>query len=487
MVKLGPPPDAAANDFNVILVSIDTLRADRLGCYGYKERSSSPVIDALAKESVLFENLITAAPWTTPAHLSMLTSLHPSSHGLTFSFGEMWGGLFGVKGKNCVFYSLPKERLTMAEALGAAGYKTAAFTAGGPLEPALGFDQGFGSYGTSMYKLYDENVGAMLAWLKENKGDKLFMFWHHFEVHAPYLHGDYLKGVAEEGRVEPLTRNLEKIASEPLATVWPGGAATQRRRQLAMLKAHNSFNREVCEALYVGGVHSADRWLGKLVDTLKKEGIYDDTMLIVTSDHGESFAERDKSQFYNRHGHIVYDEMIHVPMLIKMPKGYGAGVRVSELTSNVDIMPTVLDFLKVTPEKDEMEGLSLLPFLTGEGRAPLEGREIFTEGITGQDEKKSVRTERYKYIVSIAKKDVVANGRSVLPAQPEKEELYDLQKDPQERKNLLESDDADAKKLAAHLSASLRKHLKDKKGKAEKITLDDATLQKLEGLGYIGD
>jgi hypothetical protein len=149
----GSAPDPSRERYNVVLVSIDTLRADRLGCYGYNRRPTSPVIDSLAEESVLFENYIASAPWTTPSHLSLFTSLYPSSHGVMTSFTEMWDGLeFG----GTSYHKLPGSRVTLAEALAEKGFATAAFTGGGPMDPAIGFDQGFEVYDTSMFKLDDE-------------------------------------------------------------------------------------------------------------------------------------------------------------------------------------------------------------------------------------------------------------------------------------------------------------------------------------------
>ena len=193
----GVPDSAPApEDLNVVLVSIDTLRADRLNAYGYDARRTSPNLDALAREGILFENFITAAPWTTPAHLSLITSLHPSTHGVIEPFDEMSRKLFG----GGAFLSLAGRRVTLAEVLQAEGFRTAAFTAGGPLDPKLGFGQGFEEYATSMYKLDEENVGEMLAWVERHRESRFFLFWHHFEVHAPYLQADFVDDVLARRR-----------------------------------------------------------------------------------------------------------------------------------------------------------------------------------------------------------------------------------------------------------------------------------------------
>ena len=177
---------------SVLLISVDTLRADRLNCYGFKRHITSPNIDSLARDGILFENCITASPWTIPAHMSMLTSLHPSTHGMTIPFHELFKDLYHI---SYDLSKLPESRTTLAEVLKTNGFTTAAFTGGGTLEPVIGFGQGFDLYDTSMVKLGDHNMSAMYDWIKQNWNRQFFLFWHHFEVHAPYLHGDFLSGV----------------------------------------------------------------------------------------------------------------------------------------------------------------------------------------------------------------------------------------------------------------------------------------------------
>ena len=479
-----PPPDPSATPFNVVLVSVDTMRADRTNTFGYTDRKTTPNLDALAADGIAFENYITACPWTTPAHLSLLTGLHPSTHGMTASFGEMWRGLYH-KGE---FFKLPDSRTTIAEALSSAGFRTAAFTAGGPLEPSLGFDQGFSSYGTSMYKLYEGNTRNLFDWISRNSKDQFFVFWHHFEVHAPYLNADFVEEVVEGDRGRTVREEIAKIKAIPLSKVWPGGASIQRKKQVKVLKAHETFDRDTCEALYTGGALEADRWLGKLLGVLKARGIYDRTMIVVSSDHGEEFGDHNPKLYYNIHGHILYEEMIHVPLVIKLPRSYGAGTRVSEVVQTVDVMPTILDVLDVEPAKDEMQGRSLAGFWERPKERGPEG-VAFTEAMARSSEKKSIRTGRYKYILSIDAETVKEHGRGFLPVdRPLNPELYDLKKDPEERVNLMLHDPGRRiRALAADLEKRLRAHVSSLEGKAEKTNLDEDTIKKLEGLGYIGD
>jgi arylsulfatase A-like enzyme len=477
-----PAPDPTRERYNVVLVSIDTLRADRLGCYGYSERPTSPSIDALARESVLFENYITAAPWTTPSHLSLFTSLYPSSHGVMMSFRDMWSGLrFGETS----FHKLPDSRVTLAEVLSERGFATAAFTGGGPVDPTIGFGQGFDVYETEMFKLDEGNVGAMTSWIDEHADEQFFLFWHHFEVHAPYLQAEFVDDAAPLEHAAAIAEGTRKLAGDTFRSVWPGDPARLRSAQTALLREHDAFNRNVCEALYTGGVRSADRWLGRFVETLRDKGLYDRTMLIVTSDHGEEFADHSRGSWYNKHGHNMYEEMIHLPLVVKLPNGYAGGTRVASVVQAVDVMPTILSVLGISPSKNEMQGRSLVP-LWSPG-APVTDNVAFTESAVSRSEKKSVRSSRYKYIVSIDKLIVSQIGRKNLPDGPLSAELYDLKRDPREKRDLLaKGPSPKILSIAADFERQLRKHLAAQRGEATATTLDAAALEKLKALGYIG-
>jgi arylsulfatase A-like enzyme len=471
---------ASPQSASVILVSIDTLRADRLNAYGYEKRVTSPNLDALAREGILFENFITAAPWTTPAHLSLLTSLHPCAHGVIQPFGTMYRNMFN----GGEFLKLPDRRVTLAEVLRHEHFKTAAFTAGGPLDPKIGFGQGFDEYSTSMYKLNEENVGEMFSWLEENRDDRFFLFWHHFEVHAPYLNADFLADVLPAETAAGLKEETMALANVPLKRLWPGGASKQREKQKNLLRQRDAFTAKVCDALYTGGVRSADRWFGRLVKVLRETGLYDRTLIIVTSDHGEQLGERLSQNFYNMHGHKVFDEMIRVPLIIRLPHGAGAGSRVRQVTRTVDIMPTVLDYLGLRPNNPEMQGASLVPYWTDPKNAP--ERLAYTEALATWFEKKSVRTSRYKYVLHVPGGLVRRFGRGTLPDRPLRAQLFDLQEDPGERNNLLRGNPSpEVKRVADQLDRMLRDHVARNQGQAEPTRLDQEAIEKLEALGYL--
>jgi arylsulfatase A-like enzyme len=415
--------------------------------------------------------------------MSLFTSLNPSSHGMTMSFRDMWAGIrFGERS----FYKLPDSRVMLAEILAERGFATAAFTGGGPLDPMLGFGQGFASYGTSMFKLDDANVGEMIAWVEEHADEPFFLFWHHFEVHAPYLQADHVEGVAPIEHAAKIVEGTRALAGRRQRAVWPSDPARLRSKQTALLREHDAFNRDVCEALYTGGVRSADRWLGRFVERLKRAKLYDKTLLVVTADHGEEFGDHSRKYWYNKHGHTLYEEMIHVPLIIKLPHGYAGGTRVPTVVQTVDVMPTILDVLGVAPARNEMQGRSLAPlWAPGAGRD--DDRVAFTESAVSRSEKKSVSGARYKFIVNIDKAFVAHAGRKRLPDGPLDAELYDLVRDPRERHDLLRRNpSAGARAVAKDYERRLRQHLARQRGEAAATSLDAAALERLEALGYVG-
>jgi arylsulfatase A-like enzyme len=466
-----PPGDRSTS---VLLISVDTLRADHLNCYGYQQRRTSPNIDALAADGVLAESQITASPWTTPSHLSLLTSLPPTRHGVLSSFEDLMRGLDGESS----FERLPDSRLTLAEALKASGRATAAFTGGVTLDPRLGFDQGFDSYDVSMVKLGPRSMRLLTQWIATHRHTPFFMFWHTFEVHAPYVDGRFIRGLLPPKRAHRLSRALGRIArrarEDTIGKLVDDGAFA--------LREFGAFRRDVCVALYDGGIRSFDDRLGEMVRVLKAARLYDSMLIILTSDHGEEFAEHEHG-FYNRHGRGLYSELIHVPLIIKLPRQRAAGTRLLRVSSALDIMPTILDVVGATPEPNEMEGVSLRP--RWEHRS---GRGTFcalSEGLSKGQEQKSLRRGKKKLIVTIPREIVRLRGRAFVPDHPGRE-IFDLAADPKERSNLLAEPDepATAEPEADRMEAQLRRRL-GKPGKPDRAALDDADLDRLRTLGYL--
>jgi arylsulfatase A-like enzyme len=335
-----------------------------------------------------------------------------------------------------------------------------------------------------MFKLREQNVAEMLDWVEAHQSERFFLFWHHFEAHAPYLHTDFVSDVLPEPEASRLKAGMKAISEAPLEGVWPGEPEVQTTAQLTLLEDQGVFTRDVCEALYSGGVLAADRWFGRLVERLRELSLYDRTMIIVTSDHGEEMAERNPEKYYDVHGHSLYEEIVHVPLIIRLPGGQARGTRVARVTRTIDVMPTTLDVLGVPPATDEMQGQSLVPYWRDSHVVP--ERIAFTEALATPHEKKSVRTARYKYILSLPEKIVRRHGRNFLPDRPLQSQLFDLQVDPVERINLLaaQPDEATAA-VAASLDRALREHVAGERGEAEPTRLDENAIERLRALGYV--
>jgi arylsulfatase A-like enzyme len=452
-----------------VLISIDTLRADRLNCYGYGKRKVSPNIDALARDGILFGNHISAAPWTIPAHMSLLTSLWPSNHGVTASLRE-------IKAAGNRFPVLAPSRTTLAEILVAHGYSTAAFTAGDTLDPEFGYGQGFSLYRTNMLKLHADAVGEMEQWVAGHASDPFFLFWHTFECHAPYLGTRFLQEVLPSEQAATVGEAVERYAER----LHHGEVQVGRFRSI--LVHRNVFELDVLEALYVGAVADTDDWVGVFVGKLRELGLYDRSLIIFTSDHGEEFADRSPDAFYNAHGHNLHREMVRVPLIVKLPAQEAAGTRVAALSRAVDVMPTALDVLGLagTPQ---MQGSSLRSLWETDAPEP---RTAFVEALEDLREEKAIQTERYKYTVHIGAESVARRGRQHIPASPQSRCLYDIESDPGETNDLLQGiPDPESERAAEELDRALRGHIGEQRPDSRPASIDPATVERLRQLGYV--
>ena len=470
-------PDLRIRD--VILISVDTLRGDHLNCYGYQRRRTSPNVDALARDGILFENHIAASPWTTPSHMSLFTSLYPTAHGLTQSFEDL---VSSVQGRG-TFNTLSEKLTTLSQVLQAEGYATAAFTGGGPLDPEIGFGRGFASYDTSMYKIDEVNMGAVYSWIRQNSGTPFFLFWHSFEVHAPYLNTEFLGQVLSPERAAPISEKFDQLRRRLVDT---SPELVERQGLIAsvarFLRQNGAMRREVTEALYDGGIVSFDRYLGELVRLLRDAGLYDRSLIVVTSDHGEEFADHSRLIF-DAHGHSVYEEMVRVPLIIKLPEQRRAGTRVDAVVRSIDVMPTILRELSISPPENQMQGMPLQPLWESSERpAP---RVAFSEALASGVEMKSVRTSRHKYIISIAAEDVSKWGRHFIPERPMRRELFDLLEDPEEKRNLLASEGGGPAELTSVLDRKLRAYASQPRGAVGQMELEEDTIERLKALGYV--
>jgi arylsulfatase A-like enzyme/predicted Zn-dependent protease len=291
-------------EFNCLLITVDTLRADRLGCYGFP-RIETPTIDGFASRGVKFEKCIAQTPLTLPSHTSLLTGTHPFFHGVRDN------GAFVV----------PAELKTLAESFKDNGYATAAFVGAYVLDSKWGLDQGFDYYFDqfdlskfekislgSVQRPANEVMDEALKWLEQNRGSKFFAWVHLYDPHTPY---------------------------EPPP----------------------SFDSRYPKNPYLGEIAFVDSELGRLWRWLRDSGLDDNSFLVFASDHGESLGEHQEAS----HGFFVYQEAIHVPLIFVTPFGRFQGLSSAEVVSLVDIMPTLLE-MSGLPVPAEVQGESLLPF-----------------------------------------------------------------------------------------------------------------------------
>jgi arylsulfatase A-like enzyme len=429
---------------NVILISLDTLRADHLGVYGY-ERPTSPFLDSLAEEGALFENVYAQSSWTLPSHLSMLFSLNSASHQVYFNDQK-------------IDRSLP----SLASFLRNQGYVTLGFTGGGYVSSIYGFAKGF--------DWYDEPVGGRKAplgqdeaerlyeftsdWLANNRDKPFFLFLHTFQIHGPYA------------CPEPWnTMFLEEGAA------WDQIALRRFLDQNGEDYAFSPAERSNIVGLYDGEIRYTDDMLLKpLAQRLKELGIYDNTMIIVTSDHGEEFNDHGGWL----HGRTVYDELIRVPLLIKFPRSSYRGQRIPAKTRLIDILPTVLESLQIPYDRDAVEGRSLIEFLGGRESED----RIFISDLAHKNVPEpcpaliASNKNGLKFIIEKSKEGI----KTV--------ETFDLSRDPNEKNDI----SVRAQKLREEVVRFLDEYYLERSKlvrSQERIRMDKELEEKLKALGYL--
>ncbi|MFH0860552.1 MAG: sulfatase [Candidatus Altiarchaeota archaeon] len=304
---------------NVIIVSIDALRADHLGCYGY-ERNTSSIIDSLAADGILFENAFTQSVASAPSHMTMLTSFYPSVHRIC--------NLEQQSNPDCSF-QLDESIRTLPEILNGEGYRTVAFTGGGQVIEDIGL-RGFDLF----YDDPDKNSGLLLAWLDENYDEQFFMFFHTYSVHDSYL------------------------SFQPDQNFNGAGNSDSRLIESFVVNISGLDDINTIIGMYDRKITYVDSFIGTIFEKLDSLGISNKTIVIITSDHGEEFGEHG----FVGHGQL-YDETIHVPLLVLIPSLSG-GKRIRNTVRTIDIMPAILDLLGVGPE-DNLQGVSFAPLLYG--------------------------------------------------------------------------------------------------------------------------
>lgn len=402
-----PPPPPKG----VIVISVDTLRADHLGCYGYGD-IRTPHIDRLAAEGVLFENVATVTPLTLPAHASIFTGRGPLDHGVIDNFG----------------YLLGEGEETLAEVLQGHGFATGGFVGSFVLDSRWGVSQGFATYFdrfeapsaavTTMQanqRSGDEVLEPAIQWIREQSDKPFFAFIHFYDPHTPY---------------DPPEPYRSEYSSDRIGR-------------------------------YDGEVAFVDDLVGRLLAMLEDEGLYEDTMIVFLSDHGESLGEHGE----DGHGLFIYDATMRVPLLIKLP-GITSGRNVRSQARTIDVMPTVLDLLGIE-SPTSVVGSSLLPLFDGSDSEPNLTAYIeshYARLHFGWAPLRGLRDSRYKFV------------------EAPRGELYDLMEDPEETRNLHD----EQPELVRQYEEKLQEYEREPPSLAQSAdVIDVETERRLRALGYV--
>ncbi len=416
----------------VILLDIDTLRADHLSCYGYG-RQTSPNIDAFAAGAIRFENAYSQAPNTPPSQTSIMTSLYPSRHGMITDEDRV-----------------PEEVTTLAEAYRDAGYRTVGFADGGYMSHHWNIHQGFEKY----YNHPTEGLATIgpkvIRWLRKKAPHTFFLLVHTYDVHSPYDPPEPYKSQFTVG-LAPTTPGFEPVTeffNELLDQGRKGEKDLLSPEDVAFMKAR-----------YDGGIRFMDDWVGKILSELRELGLYERSTIVLLSDHGEEFQE---------HGSVMHEKLYRtvtqIPLIIK-PAGWTEGKVVREVVESIDVMPTLLELAGI-PSPQGIQGRSLLPLVKGQPAGPF---RAFSE------------SPFYGGRRAIS----LGNHRLLLSRADGSREFYDLSVDPLEQEDLASQEPPELSRLADGLDSW--QAMLDALGAydAEGAELDPELESQLRALGYL--
>jgi len=427
-------------DFNIVLITIDTLRADHLSCYGY-QRKTSPNIDNIARKGILYTNAIATSPWTSPSMASIMTSLYPISHGVKHGFIK--------SGKVYKQEILNEEIDTLAEILKNHGYTTFGAVANVHMVKELGFAQGFDYYYCEDFDDASVINDVIFSWKDKIKKSKKFFLWvHYFDPHD-YYHA------------------RSPWINDYAAELWIGNTDLSKKTMVELKKLIPIFEKKMSAleyliALYDSEISYVDYHIGHLIYKLELDK---SSLIIITSDHGEEFLDHGSLG----HSHTLYQELIRVPLIIKLPFNFKDYVNkvVDESVSIIDIMPTILGLLGITAPS-EIKGKNLL-----EKKKLLQGQKhncLFSE-LSKRKILKTILRKNWKYVYNYW---------------TQKAELYNITKDHKELKNLISQETSIAKELKRELltwvlTSPKAPSIKRKVKPAKEIE------DKLKALGYISN
>lgn len=453
---------------NIVLIVIDTLRADHLGSYGY-HRPTSPHIDDLAARGALFERASSVAPYTRPSTASILTGLYPSVHGAVTHADSIAG-----------------EIPTLAERLGAAGYLTAGFHRNGNVSETFGFGRGFDSYispdkeywrslkkagkskpGQLFVSQVDDSLLTRKAvpFIREVESTPFFLYLHLGGGHDPYAPPRDSTSFLDA----PLTETAELFYRQPVKS--QRDQPTVLRRMITGLLPLDDLDRRQIVDLYDGEVAFADRQIGAVLAALEESGRADDTLVVVTSDHGEEFWDHGGLG----HGQHNYQELLHVPLVIA-----GPGIesrRLKTPVSLIDLTPTILDLAGLEPPGD-LPGRSLAAVLRSRRKEPAVA-PVYAEGLLRM---------RHNGDPMLFRSLQLGDLKLVLDFQRQRKELYDLAEDAAETRDLIADRSRDARGLLETLIEIHGRNLESPYlGQVEAVEVPQELEEQIRALGYLGD
>ena len=431
---------------DVLVLLVDALRADHVSAYGYR-RPTTPAIDALAADGVSFRQAVAASTFTKTSVASLFTGRFAYQHGVYWGSRRLDGGAV-------VADLLPARETTLAESLAARGWLTQAWIQNSHLIAPMGFGQGFVDYRDNQGAIGRIHRGVFPFLRGPGRRYPFFAYLHYIDLHDPY-------------RPPPPYDTLFGDGADPYAGLdveqWGAYLEAVRRGE----RRPEPERIERMRAAYDGQLRAIDDEIGRLLAELKRLDLYDRTLIVLTSDHGDAFYEHG----FIAHSTVPYEELVRVPLIVKLPGGRFAGRSVDEQVRLVDVMPTVLAAVGVDPPA-EIAGCNLLPLVRG-GELPAEcGRAVIEIAEDGAYPIAAVRTDRFKYIHHQHRDD----------------ELYDLFADPGERTDLLAAGEppteiaADAEDLRRTALAAVAAR---REASGDQIELDRALRDQLKALGYL--
>ncbi len=437
---------------NIIFINIDTLRADHLSAYGYF-RETSPNIDSFSTQGVLFENTVVEAPFTMVSVASLFTSQYPYTHGVRDH-------------PDVRNHTLNKQSLTLAEVLNNAGYVTAGITANSLISPQKGYDQGF-----NVYKYADiasDVNNKSIKWLNKNFQKKFFLYIHYIDPHLAYA---------------PPNEHIQTFDKDYEGEFKYSFQRPIKDKIFVSDLSERDFNHAI--ALYDEEIKYTDSQIGILLVKIKELGIFDNSIIIITADHGESLGEHG---VYFAHDFYLYDPMVRVPLIIKFPNNQYKNKKINDVVRVIDIMPSILDIAHIS-SANIYQGVSLVPTIS-EGKKmnfyayaescsyrpnygftiPMEQQRFYLPGIKGKT--RMVRNGKWKLIYIPGR-----TGRLF--------ELYNIEEDPHELNNILDNHPETFQQLKQNLFEFLEKDTLEYEDYINPKKIDRGTLDVLKSLGYI--